>query len=137
MTMRIRTNHHLCSGCRACSTACSITHLGKADPARGAIQILGDGHSGYEYQVVCRLCEEADCVTACMAAALERDPASGRILYDRDRCVGCWMCLMVCAYHAIVRDEATGKVIRCDQCEDRDSPACEAVCSTGAIAFAE
>ncbi len=134
---RIYTNHNLCSGCRACSVACAIAHFGIADDSRGAIQILRDPIEGFEFQAVCRLCEEPECVAACMAAALSRDPATGRILFDEDRCVGCWMCVMVCPHHAIVPDHKARKAIRCDQCEGRDTPACVAACSTNAIAFAE
>lgn len=134
---RIYTNHDLCSGCRACSVACAIAHKGTADPSRGAIRILRDGFSGYEFQTVCRLCDDTPCVSACMAAALSREPGTGRILFDEDRCVGCWMCVMVCPHRAIGRDEDAGKAIRCDQCDGREIPACVAACSTGAIQFVE
>lgn len=132
---RIFSNRELCSGCRACSVACAIAHTGTADMSRGAIQILRDGLAGYEFQAVCRQCEDPECVAACMAAALTREPGTGRVLFDRDRCVGCWMCLMVCPHQAIVRDEAAGKAIRCDQCEGREVPACVAACATGALEF--
>ncbi len=134
---RIYTNHLLCSGCRACTVACAIAHFGEADDARGAIQILRDPLEGYEYQAVCRLCEEPECVAACMAAALSIDTKTGRVLYDRDRCVGCKMCVMVCPHHAIIPDLRAGKAIICDQCDGRDYPACTAACSTGAIDYIE
>jgi carbon-monoxide dehydrogenase iron sulfur subunit len=134
---RIYTNGSLCSGCRACSVACALSHFGIADDSRGAIQILRDPVSGYEFQAVCRLCEDPECVAACMSAALSRDPDTGRILFDRDRCVGCWMCVMVCPHRATVPDRRAGKVIICDQCEGRDAPACVAACSTGAIVCVE
>lgn len=134
---RIYTNHELCSGCRACSVACAIAHGRGADPSRGAIQILRDAFREYEFQAVCRLCDEPECVAACMAAALSREPGTGRILFDEDKCVGCWMCVMVCPHHAIVRDAKAGKAIRCDQCAGRELPACFAACSTGAIQCVE
>ena len=134
---RIYTNHTLCSGCRACSVACSVAHFGVADDSKGAIQILRNPLEGYEYQSVCRICDEPECVAACMAVALTRDAESGRVVLDRDRCVGCWMCVMVCPHRAIVQDYKAGKSILCDQCEGRDTPACVAACSTGAIAFIE
>lgn len=133
--IRIYTNHNLCSGCRACSIACSIAHFGVADPSRGAIQIRRDPFLGIEFQTVCRGCEDPDCVAACMAGALTRSPEDGRVLYDRDRCVGCWMCVMVCPHQAIVRDELAGKVIRCDRCEGREIPACVNACVTKAIQY--
>jgi len=134
---RIYTNHLLCSGCRACNVACAIAHFGVADESRGAIQIIRDPVEGYEYQSVCRLCENPECVAACMATALSLEPGTGRILFDRDRCVGCWMCMMVCPHGAIVPDRRAGKAIICDQCEGRDKPACVAACSTNAIVCVE
>ena len=134
---RIYSNRKLCSGCKACSVACSIAHNGTADMSRGAIQILRDGFHGYEFQAVCRQCADADCVSACMAAALSREPGTGRVIFERDRCVGCWMCLMLCPHHAITRDEAAGKAIRCDQCEGRDIPACVTACATAALDYVD
>ncbi|MFH1755824.1 MAG: 4Fe-4S dicluster domain-containing protein [Candidatus Latescibacterota bacterium] len=134
---RIYTNHLLCSGCRACSVACAVAHFGVADDARGAIQILRDPFAGYEFQAVCRMCEEPECVAACMAMALTIDTQSGHVLFDRNRCVGCRMCVMVCPHHAIVPDQRAGKAIICDQCVDRDTPACAAACATSAIAFVD
>lgn len=134
---RIYTNSDLCSGCRACSVACSIAHRGVSDTSRGAIQILRDARAGFELQAVCRQCEDPECVAACMAAALSIEPRTGRVLFDRDRCVGCWMCVMVCPHQGIVRDAKAGKAIRCDQCEGRDVPACVAACATAAVQFVE
>jgi len=134
---QIYTNHLLCSGCRACTAACAIAHFGVAADSRGAIQILRDPVRGYEFQAVCRQCEDPECVAACMAAALSREPETGRVLFDRDRCVGCWMCVMVCPHHGILPDRKAGKAIICDQCVGRDVPACVAACSTGAIACVE
>lgn len=134
---RIYTNHLLCTGCRACTMACAVAHFSAADETRGAIQILRDPMAGYEYQAVCRLCDEPECVAACMAAALTRDPETGNIVFDRDRCVGCWMCVSVCPHNAIVPDRRRGKAVHCDRCEGRDKPACVAACATGAIAFVE
>lgn len=130
---KIYTNHDLCSGCRACTVACAIAHTGEADPSRGAIQILRNAVEGYEFQAVCRQCEDPECVAACMAAALSVDPGDGGVLFDRDRCIGCWMCLMACPHHAIVRDEPNRKAIRCDRCEGRETPACVAACATFAV----
>jgi len=70
-----------------------------------------------------------------MATALTRDPESGRVLLDHDRCIGCWMCVMVCPHQGIHPDPKAHKAILCDQCTDREVPACVAACATAAIAF--
>ena len=114
---RIYTNHELCTGCRACTMACAISHFNIADESLGAIQILRDPMKGYEFQVVCRVCEEPECVAACMAVALTKDPESGQIKLDRDRCVGCWMCVSVCPHNAIVGEKKEIHAIDIELCE--------------------
>ncbi|MBU1024154.1 4Fe-4S binding protein [bacterium] len=134
---RIFTNHELCTGCRACTMACAISHFGIANESLGAIRILRNPFLEYEFQALCRICDEPECVAACMAVALTRDPETGQIKYIRERCVGCWMCVSVCPHQAVVQDEKAGKAILCDQCDGRDKPACVASCATKAIAFTE
>jgi len=134
---RIYTKPDLCSGCKACSIACAIAHFGVADDSRGAIRIHRNPFEGFEYQAVCRICEEPECVAACMGVALTRDPETGQIHFDAERCIGCWMCVMVCPHEGIFPDEKRGVAIICDQCEGRDKPACVAACSTGAVMYVE
>ena len=72
-----------------------------------------------------------------MAAALSYDKTTGLVLHDEERCVGCWMCVMVCHYGAI-RPNIKSKIpIRCDKCKDEDEPACIKACPTGAIIYKE
>ncbi len=130
---KVHTNHTLCSGCRACSVACALVHYGVADDALGAIQIMRDPVRRYEFQTVCRKCAEPECVAACMAAALTRDPETGGVVVDHDRCIGCWMCVMVCPHGAVTANESRQKAIICDQCAGRETAACVGACSTGAV----
>ena len=130
---RIFTNPDLCSGCRACSVACALAHFGVADDLQGAIQIMRDPVRRFEYQNVCRQCADPECVAACMAAALTREADTGRVVLDRDRCIGCWMCVMVCPHGGVIPDERNGKAILCDLCNGRERIACVAACSTGAL----
>ena len=74
---------------------------------------------------------------ACIAHALSYDAKTGRVLHDKDKCTGCWMCVMVCPYGAI-RDNKKLKVpVRCDFCADTDEPRCINACPVGAIMFLE
>ena len=72
-----------------------------------------------------------------MAVALSVESESGGVLFNRDRCIGCRMCMMVCPHQAVSYDKEAGKVIICDQCQDRSVPICVEMCSSGAIAFVE
>jgi NAD(P)H-nitrite reductase large subunit/ferredoxin len=81
----------------------------------------------------CEQCGEPLCVFACKSGALRRDPLTGRVVLDDSRCVGCFMCLMVCP-SGVRPDAARDRVVRCDVCEGRDVPACVTACPTGALA---
>ena len=84
--------------------------------------------------LVCRQCEDAPCMYACISGAITRNEA-GVVVTDTDRCIGCWTCVMVCPYGVIGRDMETAKAFRCDRCPDRDVPACVNACPTGALVY--
>jgi len=89
------------------------------------------------YPVSCRHCKDPKCVDACMAFALVYNKDKGMVEHDEKRCVGCWMCVMVCPYSAI-RPNLKAKIpVRCDKCKDKDEPACVKACPTGAIIWQE
>ena len=80
----------------------------------------------------CEQCGEPLCVFACKSGALQRDLITGGIVLDDTRCVGCFMCLMVCP-SGVRPDAARNRVVRCDVCQGRDVPACVTACPTGAL----
>ncbi|MCL6638598.1 MAG: 4Fe-4S dicluster domain-containing protein [Firmicutes bacterium] len=123
----------LCCGCRTCANACALVHRGETNPRLGAIRIRQNLVERYEFQELCRHCADAPCVDACMTGCLSKDERTGLVVQDRERCVGCWMCLMVCPYGAIGRDVGREVAIKCDRCAGRDKPACVTVCPTGAL----
>jgi len=133
-----------CLACRSCEIACAVVHskskeLFKAlreetlSLPRKKIHRAKDKN----FPISCRDCKDAACVTACMAGALSYDKETGRVLHDEERCVGCWMCVMVCPYGAIRPNAKTRLPIRCDKCKGQDSPACVLACPTGAIIWCE
>ncbi len=133
-------NPDRCLACRNCELACSVIHsrsgqLEKAIvddmPPRRRITISA-GREGIE-ALRCVQCLEPLCSFSCKSGALRRDPGSGRVIFDESRCVGCFMCLMVCPF-GVRPDPATDRVVRCDVCRDLDSPACVTACPTQALA---
>ena len=76
-------------------------------------------------------------VDACMAAALVFDKVKGLVEHDQSRCVGCWMCVMVCPYGAIRPNIKSKMPVRCDKCKDKDEPACVKACPTQAVIWQE
>jgi len=132
-------NQERCLACRACELACSVTHSGsqrletaiaEALPPKRRVTIAA-GKDGVD-ALRCEQCAEPLCAFSCKSGALHRDPISGWIALEESRCVGCFMCMMVCP-HGIRPDPATDHVVRCDVCLGRETPACVAACPTGAL----
>lgn len=133
-----------CLGCKSCEVACAVAHSLSEELFKAIAEekmplprkkVLAS--RGKNYPVSCRHCQYPKCVDACMAACLVRDVDKGMVQHDEARCVGCWMCVMVCPYGAI-RPNIKAKIpIRCDKCKDKDEPACVKACPTGAIIWQE
>jgi NAD(P)H-nitrite reductase large subunit/Fe-S-cluster-containing hydrogenase component 2 len=133
-------NRERCLACRACELACSVAHsrsgqletaIAEELPPKRRVTVAA-GKDGIE-ALRCEQCAEPLCAFSCKSGALHRDPISGWIALEESRCVGCFMCLMVCP-HGIRPDPATDHVVRCDVCLGREIPACVAACPTGALA---
>ncbi len=141
-----------CVGCKSCELACAVEHS-KTKTLFGAIgehptpksrlwveylqaQQVQPPHTQAEHKVpvVCRHCEDAPCMYACIGGAISRD-AEGVVRTDADKCIGCWTCVMVCPYGVIGRHLELGKSYRCDRCPDREAPACVSACQTGALVY--
>ena len=133
-----------CLGCKSCEVACSLAHSLTGDLFKAFKEeelsmprkkVLSS--KGKNYPVSCRHCKEPKCVDACMAAALVYDAKSGLVEHDQERCVGCWMCVMVCPYGAIRPNISAKMPLRCDKCKDKNEPACVKACPTRAIIWQE
>ena len=133
-----------CVGCKTCELSCALAHSQSEELSAALKEIKLSlprnavfGARGENYPVSCRHCKDPKCVSACMARALTRDAATGTVLHDENRCVGCWMCVMVCPYGAIRPNHKIKLPLRCDRCMDLDQPACTKSCPTRAILWEE
>ena len=133
-----------CTGCRSCEIACAVAHsesnelfAALREEVLSLPRVKVSGCAGNNYPVSCRHCREPKCVDACMAAALSLDKKKGIVEHNEKRCVGCWMCVMVCPYSAIKPNFKTKMPVRCDKCKDKQEPACVKACPTGAIIWQE
>ena len=140
-----------CLGCKSCEVACSVEHsiskklmsAVQEDPLpKQRIHVYSTGVKGKgarlnSFAVQCRHCQEPLCVDACIAGGVIKDPETGVVHFDRDRCVGCWSCTMICPFGAVVRVRDGKYAMKCDRCPDRDVPACIEACPTGALVFCE
>jgi carbon-monoxide dehydrogenase iron sulfur subunit len=87
--------------------------------------------------LLCRHCEDAPCVRACRTGALTQDAVTRVVSHDPEKCIGCWMCTMVCPYGVIGRELERRIAVKCDRCPDLDEPACVTACPTKALVYAE
>jgi carbon-monoxide dehydrogenase iron sulfur subunit len=126
-----------CDGCegqeyKSCVQACE-THMkekyGKYNTARINIKSKGNKF----FPILCHNCEEAPCVDACMPGARYRDIENGWTLTNYKKCVGCWMCVMVCPFGAIERVGKDHYASKCDGCIDEETPKCVEACKKGAL----
>jgi len=133
-----------CLACRTCEMVCCVGHSLNQDLFKDALgktltpaRIKVASAKAKNFPVSCRHCAEPKCVEACMAAALKKDEKTGQILHDKDKCVGCWMCVMACPYGAIRLDKKEKIPIRCDFCVDIGEPRCVKNCPVKAIVWQE
>ncbi|MCD6290955.1 MAG: 4Fe-4S dicluster domain-containing protein [Anaerolineae bacterium] len=144
---RVYAREEYCIGCGLCEIHCAVQHsisrdiifafkreMPKPQP-RNIVERLGPD----SLSVQCRHCEEPLCVYSCLAGALHRDEATGAIIVDSERCIGCWTCVMACPYGVIQPGTYDGSsvAVKCDLCPDLEVPACVANCPNGALVYTE
>ena len=59
---------------------------------------------------------------------------------DKNKCVGCYTCVLVCPYGAVMPAEGGQVMQKCELCTERlngGTPACVAACPNRAIVFEE
>lgn len=142
---RIYAREEYCLGCRLCEINCLVKHSesrkiikafrNERDLVMPAVQVQEEGMISFALQ--CRHCDDAPCIEACISGAMQHDPASGAIVCDEDRCVGCWSCVMVCPLGAVRRGKTRKAVSKCDLCMDEETPVCVANCPNEALVYEE
>jgi carbon-monoxide dehydrogenase iron sulfur subunit len=93
-------------------------------------------HNGISFAVSCRNCDEPLCQKSCITGAIST--RGGVIAIDKNKCVGCFTCVMACPYGAIVPTE-DGVAEKCELCTDNSAgvPACVKGCPNAAIVYKE
>ncbi len=139
---RIYIKEEYCIGCRLCEIHCLVQHSKsrkiikafKKEFPRALPRILVEEKGYLSFAIQCRHCEEAPCIEACITGAMYRDKTTGAVLCDEDRCVGCWMCIMVCPFGVIKRNLEKKKIAsKCDLCQGEEMPVCVANCPNEAL----
>lgn len=135
-----------CVACKSCEIACIVEHSSTktlfgalGDSPRPKQRVRVEKAGAYSYPSRCMHCEEAACIAACPTGAMQRNAATDAVFSDHDRCIGCWMCVMVCPFGGVNADPVGKKALKCDRCPDRTEtnldPACVSACPTKALLF--
>jgi carbon-monoxide dehydrogenase iron sulfur subunit len=67
---------------------------------------------------------------------MTRDPETGTVSHDADKCVGCWSCVMMCPFGGIAICLEEGRITsKCDLCGGEGVPACVAHCPNEALVY--
>lgn len=140
-----------CNGCNACQVACKDKYdLEVGQRFRKVYEVAGGGFRVKDQAVIpevyafwvsvsCNHCAKPVCVDSCPAGALHKRPEDGIVYVDQDRCIGCMRCSKSCPYDSPQFNPQTGKVRKCDFCQDYlaqgKPPACVSACPMRALDY--
>lgn len=127
-----------CVGCEICESVCSMVHDGEFNPLNSRInriRIEPIINSAFN----CSSCRNPECIEACQPKALTKNPQTGLIEVDENKCDGCMSCMKACPWGAITVHTKTKKAITCDMCANTEegTPQCVEYCPKDAIFIEE
>lgn len=143
---RIYVYENRCLGCRLCEWECAFANSGldamfklkgRAGEFTPRITVEGEANAKINFAVNCRHCDDAICVQSCIAGALSKN--DGVVSIDRNKCVGCYTCVLVCPYGAIMPAPDGKAAQKCALCTDNavGEPNCVRHCPNQAIVYEE
>ncbi len=142
---RIYVREEVCMGCGLCRVHCQTEHSQSKDiykafkremplpQPRLCVERRGD----VCFAVQCRHCDEPWCVYSCLTGAMRKNPVTGIVTSDPEKCIGCWTCLIACPNGALVKNRSSKIVAKCDFCPGQDTPVCVVNCPNEALVLAE
>ena len=139
---RVYVNEQWCLGCHLCEYNCAFANSGQTNIVKALKgksifpRIHVEGEDKITFAVSCRHCEDPMCVKSCISGALTKK--DGTVCIDRNKCVGCLTCILVCPYGAMSQN-ANGAVQKCELCMGNTcgEPACVKGCPNRAIVYEE
>ena len=107
-----------CIGCNACAVACKVENnipqgvwwnrifteggdgIGTAAGTHPTASVAGSLKLGF-LPVACQHCENPACTKVCPVGATFKDPDTGVVRQDYEKCIGCRMCMAACPYTGV------------------------------------
>lgn len=139
---RVFVNEEHCIGCHLCEYNCAFANSGLNDMAKLkgkeiVPRIRVEGDDKITFAVSCRHCTDPICIKSCISGAISRN-VDGTVEIDRNKCVGCQTCILVCPFGAITQD-FDGAILKCELCLKNTcgEPACVTGCPNRAIVYEE
>ena len=122
-----------CIGCGLCKEACNETNK----LPKGVSRLVLERQTTHVPGTACPIC-----VRVCPTGAAHRDPKTGIVTMDPDRCVGCKYCIAACPYNVRYINSETKVADNCDFClktklANGEEPACVQACRHGALYFGD
>ncbi len=124
-----------CNNCGECEPACVNARTSLTSPGLSCIRIISDTTDDFFFPIACKQCENPPCLAVCPKEAIYKDIELDRVLIDRQKCVGCGMCVSACPFGAMKIDKKTVKSYKCDLCGG--DPECVKICEPGAIEYSD
>jgi Fe-S-cluster-containing dehydrogenase component/DMSO reductase anchor subunit len=91
--------------------------------------------------LACNHCADPLCLKGCPSNAYHKDHATGAIIIDDSKCLGCRYCQWNCPYDAPKFDIENRVIGKCNLCygslSEGIGPACSRACPTGALRYGE
>ncbi len=142
---RVYIKEPVCMGCHLCEVYCQVEHSQSKDlikvfnrqSPQPLPRVWVEERKPVSFSVMCCHCAEPPCVYACLTGALHKEPSTGIVTVDEEKCMGCWTCILVCPFGVIRQDRHRGKISKCDLCQGEELPACVANCPNEALVYAE
>lgn len=139
---KVYVNEKWCLGCHLCEYNCAFANSGLDDMAklkgkRIFPNIRVEENDKICFAVNCRHCDDPICVKSCIAGALSKS-ADDVVEIDKNKCVGCLTCVLVCPFGCVFPDES-GIISKCELCTKNffGEPNCVKGCPNNAIVFEE
>ncbi len=160
-----------CIACNSCAVACKVENNLPKDIWWNRVMTVGGPHMDapagtypnlemYNVTVACQHCENPACVKVCPVGATYKDPETGVVRQDYDKCIGCRMCMAACPYNARtfnwsepvratgaaygdarVPERSRGVMEKCALCKERtdegEEPMCVHCCPADARVFGD